>query len=102
MPLIDADLHARVTTAWSHQFLNTSESARALAQRQAQLHGVALVGHFYTSMLDDAGTSTFLSHQMVEERLAASLRQWLNEVFAGVDKHAIERSEEHTSELQSR
>lgn len=90
MPLIDADLHARVTTAWSHQFLNTSVSARALAQRQAQLHGVALVGHFYTSMLDDAGTSTFLSHQMVEERLAASLRQWLNEVLAGGDKHAIE------------
>lgn len=90
MLLIDADLHTRVSTAWMHQFDQTAFSARQLAQSLARQHAVALVGHFYTTMLDDAGSAVFLSHEMVEQRLAASLRQWLEEVLEGGDENAIE------------
>ena len=90
MPIIDTDLHTRVSTAWCQQLEHTSAEARHLAQRLAHEHAVALVGHFYASMLEDADASEFLSHQMVEQRLAASLHRWLEEVLRGGDAATIE------------
>ena len=90
MQLIDTDLHARVSGAWIQLYRRTPAPAQHLAQQLARAHAVALGGHFYTTMLNDAGTSPFLSHQLVEERLAASLRRWLEEVLQGGDADAID------------
>lgn len=89
MPFIDAELETRVSTAWSAQIHGTPAAGIRLAQDLARRHAVALVGHFYTVMLEDEGAAEFLSHQMVEQRLAASLRQWLEEVLAGGDAETI-------------
>src|SRR5690606_30635200 len=89
MPFIDAELETRVSTAWSAQIHGTPAAGIRLAQDLARRHAVALVGHFYTVMLEDEGAAEFLSHQMVEQRLAASLQQWLEEVLAGGDAETI-------------
>ncbi len=101
MPLIDADLHSRVSTAWRLQCQDTPAPARHLAQHLACTHAVALVGHFYTTMLNDAGTAVFLSHEMVEQRLAASLRRWLEDVLADGDARVIETQIERQLEVGS-
>lgn len=90
MPLIDADLHNRVSSAWQHHYEHAPPAARHLVQEIARTHAVALVGHFYTTMLDDAGSSRFLSHELVEQRLAASLRQWLEDVLQGGDAEVVD------------
>lgn len=88
MVLMDAALEPRVAAAWSAQLEACPDEARRLAMDLAGQHAVALVGHFYSTMLEDEGAAEFLSHEMVEERLAASLQRWLAEVLAcGDDRH---------------
>lgn len=91
MPYIDAALESRVLTAWSAQMDQCPAAARQLATDLADRHAVALVAHFYNVMLEDAGAGEFLSHEMVEKRLADSLQQWLAEVLAGGDQQTIAR-----------
>ena len=70
-PIVDTEIETRVAMAWSRHFDNTPAVARELVQKIARDHGVALVGHFYSFMLREDDANKFLSHEMVEERLAA-------------------------------
>lgn len=87
--LTDAALETRVADAWAAEVSACPEEARCLAQDLAGRHAVALVGHFYIAMLKDESAGGFLSHELVERRLAASLQQWLAEVLAGGDDRTI-------------
>ena len=88
-PIGDTEIESRVSAAWSHHVDSTPAVARELVQEIARTHAVALVGHFYSVMLRQQDANKFLSNEMVEERLAASLRQWLNDVLLGGDAAAI-------------
>lgn len=84
-PIVDTEIESRVAAAWSRHIDSTPEIARALVQEIARGHAVALVSHFYSVMLGQQDANQFLNNEMVEERLAASLRQWLNDVLLGGD-----------------
>ena len=89
--IVDTEIESRVATAWLRHVDSTPAIARELVQEIARNHAVALVGHFYSVMLREEDANKFLSHEMVEERLAASLRQWLNEVLLGGDAADIRK-----------
>lgn len=71
--------------------VNECSASLALLADTGARHGAELVALFYENLLRDDEARQFLDHTVVQERLTASLLDWLQQLLAGPD---IRRSPE--------
>lgn len=74
-----------------------------LAATVAQ-HSSGLADHFYEYMLGHPQAQVFLNHEVVHERLHASMQRWLGEIFQHpmTDATAIVAHQRHVGEVHAR
>lgn len=66
-----------------------ADTCAALAQ-VAQTHNHTLAEHFYRAMLEDEAATGLLSHEQVQTRLMASMRDWIVQVLGARQEDDLE------------
>lgn len=77
---------------WRRLLEGFDAETRAVLAQLAHAHNQALAEYFYRAMLEDETASSLLSHEQVQTRLMASMRQWMVQVLAtpqGEDLEAL-------------
>lgn len=79
--------------------------ALPILQSLAETHRVALAREFYEQMLENPGSSPYLSHEQVRTQLSSSLQRWIINVFAAQQtEQVIEciRLQQHVGKVHAR
>lgn len=71
---------------WSTLINGSSPAARALMSGTAAAGAEQLAQVFYAGMLEDPLARAFLSHEVVDQRLRASMQRWIRELFSRWDE----------------
>ncbi|MDD2775429.1 MAG: diguanylate cyclase [Gallionella sp.] len=89
---------------WNALANETPAPVKTLISTLIQEHAVELSDLFYQSMLTDADAKSFLSHELVNSRLHASMQAWLLELFAvhAIEPAVIYQHQRHVGEVHAR
>ena len=90
---------------WQHCLQATSEPAIALVQQLALTHQQTLAAHFYEHMLQDPVACSLLDSEQVQQRLHASMCEWITQVFCASmqsDLAALVARQKHIGEVHAR
>lgn len=74
---------------WSGIVRHTPKRLRQVVGALVHAHGESLAQRFYDELMADPQSGKFLNLKIVEERLQAGLRHWLDELFAAETPDAI-------------
>ena len=89
---------------WAKTVQTAPMACRDLVASLAQAHCVELAQHFYDSMQGHPQAARFLNHDIVHQRLQASMERWICEVLAHPmsDPAAIVALQRHVGEVHAR
>ncbi|HEY0664793.1 MAG TPA: diguanylate cyclase [Gallionella sp.] len=89
---------------WTTLLEDTPLSVRQIVNEQINEHSAKLAELFYSIMMADPEASVFLSHDMVNQRLHASMQRWLRELYSMEprDPHEIYKHQCHVGEVHAR
>lgn len=89
---------------WARLAQETPDEVRALICELVGLHASELANLFYDNMLSDSEAKQYLDNQVVNERLHASMQQWLRELFitGQASSEEIYKHQRHVGEIHAR
>jgi diguanylate cyclase len=82
----------------------TPASCREVVAELARRHGASLAAHFYDTLMAHEEATSFLGHDIVHQRLQASMERWLCDVLAypQPDPAAVVAHQRHVGEVHAR
>lgn len=89
---------------WNRLTEEATLPVRQVVQEMIKQHSAELADLFYSSMLGDPDAKSFLDHDLVNQRLHASMQRWLRELFSvdQPDAHEIYKLQCHVGEVHAR
>lgn len=89
---------------WRHLVDSVTPDCRQLVYDTVNENAPELARHFYAYMMEHDMAKTFLSHEVVQQRLHASMGLWLKKVFEHPlqDEAAIVAQQRHVGEVHAR
>ena len=89
---------------WEQLHLPVPDATRNLIGSMVDRHAPHLATLFYEHMLADKDAAPFISHNMMKQRLHASMQNWMRELFSQQqnDPRDIYKTQFHIGEVHAR
>lgn len=91
--------------SWRTSLAAYPSDLRLVVERLVEDEKHALAAYFYARMMQDKAGRTFLSHEVVHNRLSASMARWLHELFSiqeSSDFRALVELQHHVGQVHAR